>query len=310
MKKFLFLIGILFFFNTSKADSKSEATLGSLIKQTRQMYQSGVDRKKIADFITKEVDKKIMCTNNSELFDSPLNWFRLLKVRTLTSDLESGSYRDVANVAWTNGLGNCEENSTIVYYILKNAGVKEHVRILRSGSHSFTVWDVHPSADINDPLSWGENALVVDPWLGNVISKEEAQGHKYFKNNDPDVTLTDFTTYSDEEAQSWSAINTRYNREHNIKPSQTESNKKTDCFLATAVYGTPQAPEIQVLRTYRDEVLREKWTGRLFIATYERFSPVFAFYIRDHVTGKSWVRNHIVEPSVHYADKQLKNQDQ
>ncbi len=306
MKKIIFLLVFVTGINVNLMSEAPETSLGDVIKKTREMYNSNVDRKTIADYVTKEVDSRLMCTNNDELFENPLNWFRLLANRTLYTDLESGSYNDIANVAWTTGLGNCEENSSVVYYILKNAGVKEHVRILRTAKHSFTVWGVHPSARIDKPSTWGDDAIVVDPWLGKNISAGEVETNKWFMNNNKDAKLTDFTTYSDTNADSWNSINSKYNRKHNIKPEVKEkTNENIDCFIATAVYGTPRAPEIRILRTYRDKVLRAHGAGRLFIAFYETFSPPFAYYIKNNAEDKLWVRKRIVEPSVRFARKNL-----
>ncbi len=270
------------------------------------MYESGVDRRIIADYINGQVDRRIKSTNNIEIFEDPLNWLRLLKERKLNTDLESGSYEDTANVAWSTGLGNCEENSTLVYYILKKAGVKEHVRILRSAKHSFTVWDVHPSATIGKPSSWGENAIVVDPWLGENLSKEEVEINRWFMNNDPDAEINDHTIYADADADNWSRINSLYNRENNIIPEPSESSQDdTDCFIATAVYGNPNAPNIEILRTYRDKVLKNNLLGAFFVKTYENFGPVFAFFIRENEERKKWVKENMVEPAVFVASKQI-----
>ena len=37
------------------------------------------------------------------------------------------------------------------------------------------------------------------------------------------------------------------------------------CYIATAVYGSYDCPEVWTLRRFRDEVLRESVLGRLFI---------------------------------------------
>lgn len=42
----------------------------------------------------------------------------------------------------------------------------------------------------------------------------------------------------------------------------------SQCFIATAVYGDINAPEVQVLREFRDNVLRETGIGRLAIQIY------------------------------------------
>lgn len=48
------------------------------------------------------------------------------------------------------------------------------------------------------------------------------------------------------------------------------------CYIATAVYGSYDCPEVLVLRQYRDEVLSKSWYGRLFIHTYYTISPHIA----------------------------------
>jgi len=52
--------------------------------------------------------------------------------------------------------------------------------------------------------------------------------------------------------------------------------KESKCFIATAVYGTPHAPEVQSLRKFRDECMLPKFLGRLFVYFYYKFSPGFA----------------------------------
>lgn len=75
-----------------------------------------------------------------------------------------------------------------------------------------------------------------------------------------------------------------------------------DCFIATAVYGTPQNKEINILRAYRDDELRNNIWGRIFIAGYERFGPMAAFYIRQKEERKAWARKHIVEPALDFVN--------
>lgn len=45
------------------------------------------------------------------------------------------------------------------------------------------------------------------------------------------------------------------------------------CYIATAVYGSYDCPEVWVLRRYRDYTLSEIWYGRLFIKYYYTISP-------------------------------------
>ena len=45
------------------------------------------------------------------------------------------------------------------------------------------------------------------------------------------------------------------------------------CYIATAVYGSYDCPQVWVLRRYRDDTLSKTWYGRLFIHTYYAISP-------------------------------------
>ena len=54
-----------------------------------------------------------------------------------------------------------------------------------------------------------------------------------------------------------------------------ETNMKSDggCYIATAVYGSYDCPEVWVLRRFRDNVLANAWYGRAFIRMYYFISP-------------------------------------
>lgn len=45
------------------------------------------------------------------------------------------------------------------------------------------------------------------------------------------------------------------------------------CYVATAVYGSYNCPEVWTLRRFRDNTLDETWYGRAFIKTYYAISP-------------------------------------
>lgn len=62
----------------------------------------------------------------------------------------------------------------------------------------------------------------------------------------------------------------------NPAPATTPSKKKEGCYIATTVYGSYNAPEVLVLRRFRDETLQKTALGRWFIRTYYRWSPSVA----------------------------------
>lgn len=71
-----------------------------------------------------------------------------------------------------------------------------------------------------------------------------------------------------------------------------------DCFIATASYGTPLAAEIDILRNFRDTVLRSSVIGRAFITLYYRFSPSVADWISRSERRRKAFRILLVEPLV------------
>ena len=49
---------------------------------------------------------------------------------------------------------------------------------------------------------------------------------------------------------------------------------KAGCFIATAIYGSYDCPQVWTLRRFRDNILAETWLGRKFINIYYSISPV------------------------------------
>jgi len=53
------------------------------------------------------------------------------------------------------------------------------------------------------------------------------------------------------------------------------------CFIATAAYGSYLAPEVKILRTFRDDVLLQNTLGKKIVHLYYDLSPPLANYIHD-----------------------------
>jgi len=75
------------------------------------------------------------------------------------------------------------------------------------------------------------------------------------------------------------------------------------CFIATAAYGTPFEPKIDVLRDFRDDVLTEHRSGRGFIKWYYTLSPPIADIISKHEWMRRVVRGIVIEPFVWILSK-------
>jgi len=81
---------------------------------------------------------------------------------------------------------------------------------------------------------------------------------------------------------------TWYLTQVSFAPPKEKKNSK--CFIATAAYGDPLAPELTVLRRFRDEVLLTNTPGRWAVAAYYRISPPVAEFLAQHDTLRAAVR--------------------
>lgn len=79
--------------------------------------------------------------------------------------------------------------------------------------------------------------------------------------------------------------------------------KSEGCFIATACYGDYDAPEVIVLRKYRDEVLYQTEAGKIFIKIYYSVSPTFAKVIRQSVYFRNITRRILLKPLISRIEK-------
>jgi hypothetical protein len=70
------------------------------------------------------------------------------------------------------------------------------------------------------------------------------------------------------------------------------------CFIATAVYGSPTAEQLNVLREFRDAVLLESTAGSQLVSLYYKLSPPVADFISGNSFLRTLVRELLVDPVV------------
>lgn len=85
---------------------------------------------------------------------------------------------------------------------------------------------------------------------------------------------------------------------NNLKTFET-----SNCFIATAAYGTPLAAEIFVLREWRDACLLNSRPGRLLVKLYYFLGPPAAFLIVRNETLRKATRKSL-RPIVSYLREQ------
>ena len=73
--------------------------------------------------------------------------------------------------------------------------------------------------------------------------------------------------------------------------SNTSSSTGGGCYVATAVYGSYNCPEVWTLRRFRDNTLDATWYGRAFIQTYYAISPTLVKWFGETLWFKKlWLR--------------------
>lgn len=72
-----------------------------------------------------------------------------------------------------------------------------------------------------------------------------------------------------------------------VRTTTAPNTKSGGCYVATAVYGSYDCPQVWTLRRYRDNTLAETWYGRVFIRTYYAVSPTIVKWFGDTV----WFKN-------------------
>lgn len=92
--------------------------------------------------------------------------------------------------------------------------------------------------------------------------------------------------------------------EENPDESIQMDNKKggNGCYVATAVYGSYDCPEVWTLRRFRDYTLDETWYGKLFIKVYYALSPTFVRWFGASKTFK-WLFSKPLNALVSYLHK-------
>ncbi|MDD1776466.1 MAG: hypothetical protein LUP94_03825 [Candidatus Methanomethylicus sp.] len=86
---------------------------------------------------------------------------------------------------------------------------------------------------------------------------------------------------------------------YGVENNSNQSYRVIDpCFIATAVYGTPAEPKIDVLRDFRDEFISRNLVGNVLVRFYYWASPPIAIFIANHSILKKFLRKFMIDPLV------------
>lgn len=74
--------------------------------------------------------------------------------------------------------------------------------------------------------------------------------------------------------------------------------KRSGCFVATACYGNYEAPEVLILRQYRDQKLLKTFYGTAFVEFYYFISPFLVLLIGKSDILKKSIKKYFLEPII------------
>lgn len=153
------------------------------------------------------------------------------------------------------------------------------------------IWEAARKNELRDEREGAYNgAQLADQALNQIRTKHPAtkvtsSTSSYSKPaSTPSYTAT--STSSNTSSNSTQRSNTS-----TTSSQQTQPAKKEGCYIATAVYGSYDAPEVMTLRRFRDETLRNSAFGRWFIRTYYRLSPPVAAKLKNAKRINAFVRS-------------------
>lgn len=163
------------------------------------------------------------------------------------------------------GLGDRIYDHYYIYALIENSAweVSEQLQRVRNGH-------VHPS----DQAFWSE---VLDYFkVGDVFKPNQSidELERYASV----YLFCEFSIFSHNDKELYGLITQLEKRFRELRPgSNLEFNKPSinggGCYVATAVYGSYDCPEVWTLRRYRDQYLSESLLGRAFIRLYYTVSP-------------------------------------
>lgn len=142
-----------------------------------------------------------------------------------------------------------------------------------NGTGTTLQWNAPAAADLAFYSVYKNGILISTVTLPTYSDAIVAAGDTYH------ITATD--TNGNESAQSANVVPI---------PPAIPSSKDNRCFIATAAYGSYQAPYVQLLREFRDNYLLTHAFGTALVNFYYATSPSLAQFIAQHESIKAIVR--------------------
>lgn len=152
------------------------------------------------------------------------------------------------------------------------------------------IWEAARKNELRDEREGAYNgSQLADQALNQIRTKHPATKVTTSSYSKPASTPT--YTATSTTSSNTSSSNMQRTTTSTTSSQQTQPAKKEGCYIATAVYGSYDAPEVMTLRRFRDETLRNSAFGRWFIRTYYRLSPPVAEKLKNAKRINAFVRS-------------------
>lgn len=106
---------------------------------------------------------------------------------------------------------------------------------------------------------------------------------------------------------------TRQMAKNNLELLESKGEKKSGCFIVTAVYVNEDAPEVKMFRRFRNEVLFSYSIGRKLVSIYYLVSPYVATLISKSIFVRSIIKTAVLKPAMwlikHTINKKVTSQE-
>lgn len=99
----------------------------------------------------------------------------------------------------------------------------------------------------------------------------------------------------------------RSNRSTGRTNSYNKNSKKSGCFVVTATYESETAPQVIILRDYRDNILMNSWMGMKFVNVYYHVGPRLAAVVNSIPIMRPCCRKILDNISTRIQKQMLKN---
>lgn len=149
----------------------------------------------------------------------------------------------------------------------------DFIRVLAKRANSLIMWEMIPVlADGKDPSNLGWDSV-----CNYIYRKSNEWGWDGYL---ADGEEWDYTPLGNNAASQSSHQQERQPTMQNVPSNSSQSfstssgSSSGGCYVATAVYGSYDCPEVWVLRRFRDSFLTQNWCGRMFIKIYYTISPI------------------------------------